>query len=100
MIANTHGPWDFAAGDMTVHANRLALAICRTIGGKQEAYSESQQDEAIHNFNLLQAAPELLTALQECCDWLGYMSNCAASDKCLIAAREVIARATAGGFHG
>ena len=63
-MGGTPGPWDFAAGDLTVRANRLAVAICQTIGDKPEMYSKEQEAEAIHNFNLLQAAPQLLEALQ------------------------------------
>lgn len=49
--SHTHGPWDFAAGDLTVHANRLA----EEIGG----------DNVASNFNLLEASPELLASLKE-----------------------------------
>lgn len=63
-MGHTPGPWDFAAGDLTVRANRLAVSICQTIGDKPEAYSQEQESEAVHNFNLIQAAPALLEALQ------------------------------------
>lgn len=63
-MGHTSGPWDFAGGDMTVHANRLALEICRQIGGHMEPYSTEQEDERIANANLLQAAPCLLDALK------------------------------------
>lgn len=63
-MGHTPGPWDFAGGDMTVHANRLALEICRHIGGHAEAYSNDQEEERIANARLLEAAPELLAAVK------------------------------------
>lgn len=63
-MGHTPGPWDFAGGDMTVHANRLALEICRHIGGHAEAYSNDQEEERIANARLIAAAPELLAALR------------------------------------
>lgn len=52
--SHTPGPWEFAPGDLTVHANRLADEICRTRGGGDVA----------GNFNVLEAAPELLGSLK------------------------------------
>ena len=55
MSDESHTPWDFAAGDLTVHANRLAEEICKSHGG----------DDVAGNFNLLEASPELLASLKE-----------------------------------
>ena len=47
---------------MTVHANRLALEICRQIGGHVEPYSSAQEEERVANGNLISASPDLLEA--------------------------------------
>lgn len=54
---HTPGPWDFAAGDLTVSANRLADEITKTLGSNADS-------EQAANFRLLECAPDLLAALK------------------------------------
>lgn len=55
MSAHTPGPWDFSRGGLEISGNRLADHIARTLGADSDA-------EVAANFNLLEAAPELLEA--------------------------------------
>ena len=75
-MTHTPGPWDFAGGDMAVHANRLSLEICRQIGGHKEAYSNAQEEERIANAHLIAAAPELLAQLKMAADFISGHNEC------------------------
>lgn len=46
------------------------------------------------NVRLLVNAPELVQQLAECADWLGRLSNCKASDDCLLATRALLKAVT------
>lgn len=61
MNTHTPGPWDFSRGGLEISANRLADHIARTLGGDTDA-------EVAANFNLLEAAPELLAAVESLFD--------------------------------
>lgn len=42
---------------------------------------------------------ELIARLAECADWLGSLSNCQASDRCLDAARALLKRVTGDAYY-
>ena len=42
---------------------------------------------------------DLIDRLAECADWLGTLSNCKASDDCLVAARAALERATGDSYY-
>ncbi len=51
------------------------------------------------NARLIANAPSLVERLEECADWLGRLSNCTASDRCVDAARALLHHVQ-GGTNG
>ena len=51
------------------------------------------------NVPLLVNAPSLVDQLAQCADWLGQLSNCTASDDCLLATRALLKAVTGDEYH-
>lgn len=83
-MAHTQGPW-------FLNANCIAAAGPE---GPRDVTVATVNLSLPGNVRLLVNAPSLVEQLAKCADWLGHLSNCPASDDCLLATRALLKAVT------